>query len=50
MTHDDLLNNTQKTKDRATRTQLKTNRGLSHVLRNGKQFLLHTWQPLCYSC
>jgi hypothetical protein len=26
------------------------NRGLIQVLRKGKQFLLHLWDPSCYSC
>jgi len=26
------------------------NRGLSHVLRKGKQFLFHMWHPSYYSC
>jgi len=32
---------THKTKDRVTRTPLKTGGELTHVLRKGKQFLLH---------
>ena len=35
----------QKTKDRATRTPIKTG-----VLRKGKQFLLHILHLLRYSC
>jgi len=35
-----------KTKDRVTRTPLKTGSG-THVLRKGKQFLLHLWHPSC---
>ena len=40
-TNNDLQNITHKTKDQATRIQLKT-----QVFRKDKQFLLHTWHPL----
>jgi len=43
MINNDLQNTTHKTKDRATRTPLKTR----DVLWKGKQFLLHKWHPSC---
>ena len=42
-----VQNTTQKTKDRATQTPLKT--GAPQVLQKGKQFLFHMWHPMCYS-
>jgi len=39
-TNNNLQNTEQKTKDRATRTPLKTSE-LTQVLRKGMQFLLH---------
>jgi hypothetical protein len=48
-TNNDLQNIIQKTKDRSKQTTLKT-RGAFRCSRRGKQFLLHKWQPLYYSC
>ena len=48
-TNNDLQNIIQKTKDRSTQTTLKT-RGAFRCSRRGKQFLLHKWKPLYYSC
>jgi len=46
MGEDDLQNNAQETKDRATRTPLKS--GDEHnVLQKDDQFLLHMWHPSC---
>jgi hypothetical protein len=46
--HNDLQHITQKINDRATRTPLKP--GWTHVLRKGRQFLLHMWHPSFYLC
>jgi hypothetical protein len=43
--NNDIQNITQKVKDRET---LKYG-GFTQVLLNSKQFLLHTWDPSCYS-
>ena len=48
-TNNYLQNISEKTKDRATRTGTK-NWGWNQMPRKGKQFLLHTWHPSCYSC
>ena len=42
-TNNDLQNITHKTKDRVTRTPLKT--GINSGARKGKLFLLHWWNP-----
>jgi hypothetical protein len=46
-TNNDLQNITQETKERATRTPVKSR--WTQVLRKGKQLLLHMWHPSCYS-
>ena len=43
--NNNLQSTTQKTKNQATQTPLKT-----QVLQKDKQFLLHMWHLLCYSC
>jgi hypothetical protein len=48
-TNNNLQNMTQKDKDRGTRTHWK-NREWTEMPKKGKQFLLHMWQPSCYSC
>ena len=45
-TNNDLQNTTQQTKDRATRTPLKTRVNL--IIWKNRKFLLHWWQPLYY--
>ena len=47
-TTNDKQNATQKSKDRAACTSLKTER--TRVLLKGRQFLLQMWHPPCYSC
>jgi len=46
-TNNDLQNTTQKTRDRATRTPLKT--GANLIIQKSKKFLLHQWHPSYYS-
>jgi len=48
--NNDLQNTTQKTKDRATRTPLKTVDELTQVIQKAKQFLFRIGQPSYYSC
>ena len=44
-TYNNLQNNTQKTKDGATRNPVK----IGDEFRKGKQILFHMWHPSCYS-
>ena len=43
--NNNLQSTTQKTKNQATQTPLKT-----QVLQKDKQFLFHMWHLSCYSC
>jgi hypothetical protein len=47
MSNNKVQNTTQKTKDQATQTPLKT--GAPQVSQKGKQFLFHMWHLMCYS-